>query len=345
MNQPTSEAKASDRSIALKSHRRDWSALANVLVLVFAIVAVALFFRAKNEHFLNPAHLTSLINDFPILAVPVVAMTLLLVIGAIDLSIGSVMALSAAVIGYLMSQGHGPFVAVSAGLLTGTACGCINGGLTLSLRIPSFIATLGMLEFARGSAGWLLNLKTVFIGSEIGGVYQSLASLRVSSAFLIAIVLAIVGQLVLSQTVFGRTLIAIGTNEQAARLAGLRTRLPQLLVFAFAGFSAAIAGWFLTSSMQSCDPNAAIGAELTVIAAVVIGGTSLMGGKGSIVASLLGLILMQVLQSGLQTVGASEPEKRMTVGCVIVIAVAADAIRRAISTHGTKWLHRILPRK
>lgn len=337
----SSPSQASATPVGQRVHQRDWSSVANLAVLLIAILLLALFFRWRNEYFLTLGNVTSLANEFPILAVPVIAMTLLLVVGGIDLSVGSVMALSSAVIGFLLEAGWSVPIAVLGGVLTGASCGLINGSLTIFLGIPSFIATLGMLEFARGGASWLLSSKTLYIGNKIAGVYSSLPVIKLSAAFLIAGFLAIATHILLSRTTYGRTLIAIGTNEQAAKLAGLRTRVPRLTVFVWVGICAALAGWFTTSSMQAADPNAAVGKELTVIAAVVIGGTSLSGGRGSILASLLGLVLMQILESGLQSIGSSEPEKRMTVGCVIVIAVSADAIRSAIATGSWKrWINR-----
>lgn len=159
-----------------------------------------------------------------------------------------------------------------------------------------------------------------------------------SPAFLIAIALVVAGQFVLSRTVFGRSLVAIGTNETAVRLSGIDPRGPKIAVFALAGLLADVAGVFQTSRRSSADLNGGIGMELTAIAAVVIGGTSLMGGRGSVVNSFFGVLIIAVLQTGLAHVGATEPTKRVITGAVIIAAVLADALRN-------RWSARALIRR
>jgi len=155
--------------------------------------------------------------------------------------------------------------------------------------------------------------------------------LRISPAFLIAVAIIGLGQVILSKTVFGRYLVAVGTNEQAVRLAGINPGPPKIAVFALLGMLSGLAGVFHTSRLGSSDPNAGAGLELSAIAAVVIGGTSLMGGRGSVVNTFFGVLIIATLEAGLAQIGASEPAKRIITGLVIIGAVTLDALRQHLA--------------
>jgi ribose transport system permease protein len=205
--------------------------------------------------------------------------------------------------------------------------------------IPSFIVTLGMLEVARGTAYLVTSSQTKYIGPRIEGVAQPLGGLGVSPAFLIAIVVVLIGQIFLTRTVWGRYVQAVGANEQAARFSGISTRRIKLATFVLSGLMAALGSVFQVARLSSADPNGGIGMELSAIAAVVIGGTSLMGGQGSVFRSFLGVLIIAVLQTGLAQVGATEPTKRLITGTVIVFAVIADVHRRNWTTAFAKaWI-------
>ncbi len=195
-------------------------------------------------------------------------------------------------------------------------------------RIPSFIVTLGMLEAARGGAYLVADSQTAYIGSSVEWIGAPITGIGLSPAVLTAIAIVIIGQVVLTRTVFGRHLIAIGTNAEAVRMAGIRTAPYAIAVFAVSGLLCGLASVMQTARLSTADPNAAIGMELSAIAACVIGGTSLMGGRGSIVATFFGVLIIAVLQTGLANVGASEPLKRVITGAVIVAAVLLDALRQ-----------------
>jgi ribose transport system permease protein len=218
-------------------------------------------------------------------------------------------------------------LAIGAGLLVGLLCGGLNGLFVIRWRLPSFIVTLGMLEAARGATYLVTNSRTIYIGGPIE-VVSDTAILGLSLPFVIAMAIVIVGQLVLSRTVFGRYLVAIGTNEEAVRLSGIDPRRYKLAVFVLCGVLTAVASVIQTARMSSANPNTAIGFELQAIAAVVIGGTSLMGGRGSVVRSFFGVLIIAVLGTGLAQVGAQDPTKRLITGCVIVAAVVLDQYRR-----------------
>jgi ribose transport system permease protein len=259
-------------------------------------------------------------------------MTFVLIVGGIDLSVGSVLALASAVLGMaLVSWELSLAVAFPLALVVGFACGLVNGLVSVGWSLPSFIVTLGMLEIARGAAYLVSDSRTTYIGSGIEPIGAPLAGLGLSPAFLLAVLFVVAGQIALARTVFGRYAVAIGTNEEAVRLSGVDPRTTRIAVFALAGLLSGLGGVFQASRLGAADPNAAVGLELSAIAAVVLGGTSLMGGRGSVVRSFFGVLVIAVLQSGLAQIGASEPTKRVVTGAVIVMAVVADAYRSRLS--------------
>ena len=240
--------------------------------------------------------------------------------------------LCGAVLGLALVDFHLPFwVAILLSLGTGLVAGTLNGLVSVSFGIPSFIVTLGMLEIARGLAYLTTNSQTKYIGSAVDGLAAPAAGLAVSPAFLMAVVVIAAGQVILSRTVFGRYLVAIGTNEPAVRLAGIDPKPTKIAVFALLGLLTGLGGVFYTSRLGSSDPNAGVGLELSAIAAVVIGGTSLMGGRGSVVNTFFGVLIIATLEAGLAQVGAAESTKRVITGVVIVSAVILDAGRHQLT--------------
>jgi ribose transport system permease protein len=296
-------------------------------MLVVLAALCALFGRFSN-HFWTPQTVRTIVNQFADLTVVAVGMTLVLVIGGIDLSVGSVLALSGAVLGIAIADWNWPLpLALLACLAVGAGCGLINGFISVMWSIPSFIVTLGMLESARGATYLITRSETKYLGPRIEWIARPLPSLGASTAFLIALGLVALGHVLLTRTVMGRYMIAIGTNEEAVRLSGVDPRPTKLMTFVLSGLAASIAAVFQVAKVSSADPNGGVGLELGAIAAVVIGGTSLMGGRGSVLRSFLGVLIIAVLQTGLDHVGASEPAKRLISGAVIVLAVVADVHR------------------
>jgi ribose transport system permease protein len=206
-------------------------------------------------------------------------------------------------------------------------CGLINGSVSVIWSIPSFIVTLGMLEMARGAAYLVTNSETKYIGPRVEWIARPLPGLGTSPSFLIALVSVLVGHLLLTRTVLGRYMIAVGTNEEAVRLSGIDPRPVKLTAFVLSGLMAGLGALFQVARVSSADPNGASGMELAAIAAVVIGGTSLMGGRGSVLRTFLGVLIIATLQTGLAQIGASEPAKRLITGAVIILAVIADVHR------------------
>ena len=301
--------------------------LGNYVALAAALIMMVVLFGSLSQYFLSTSTFLTIANDIPAIVVTSVGMTFVLIIGGIDLSVGSVMALSAAVAGISMLQWHWPlYLAVFIAMGVGMIAGFLNGAITVAWRLPSFIVTLGMLEVARGAAYIATDSRTQYIGEAVAWLSAPFL-FGLSPSFIIALLIVVAAQLVLTRSVFGRYMIGIGTNEEAMRLAGVDPRPIKVIVFGILGLLAGLAGIMQSSRLEAADPNAGIGAELVVIASVVIGGTSLMGGRGSVINTFFGVLIISVLEAGLAQIGASEPTKRIITGCVIIVAVILDMYR------------------
>ena len=298
------------------------------LFIVLALLVLVVIFSLTTDNFFTTRTLTAILTQLPGLTIVTIGMTLVLISGGIDLSVGSIVALSSAVIGVALTVFELPLsVAALMGIAAGGCAGLVNGVLGSYFRLPIFIVTLGMLEAGRGLAYLVTESQTIYIGPSIQALSLPLLGIGISPAFLIALGLVVVSQLVLTRTVFGRYLIAIGTNELAAKISGIRTELYLNAVLLISGLLAGLGGLINAAYLGASDPNAAIGLELSAIAAAVIGGTSLMGGRGSIIGAFIGVLIISVLQNGLAQLGVSEPFKRLITGLVIILAVFLDRWR------------------
>ena len=296
--------------------------------ILLSLVLLIVFFGATTDNFFSLVTLTTILNQLPALTTITVGMTFVLIVAGIDLSVGSVLGFSATVVGVLVVGVGLPLpVACLAGIAAGFACGFLNGLVVSRFAVPAFIVTLGMLEIARGMAYQVSGSQTMYIGASIQSIALPLPVIGVSVALLLALALVAAGEFVLTRTMFGRHLVAIGTNEEAARMSGIDSRPYRLTVLALSGALAGVAGIFNAAYLGSADPNAGFGMELAAIAAAVIGGTSLMGGRGSVLGAFAGVLIIAVLQNGLAQLGATEPTKRIITGAVIVAAVLIDRWR------------------
>lgn len=296
--------------------------------LIGVLLLLVVIFGLMSNHFFSKQTLVTVANNIAELMVISVGMTLVLIIGGIDLSVGSLLALSSSVLGVCMVDWGWPlWAAVPICLGVGALCGMMNGVISVKAGIPSFIVTLGMLEMARGLALFITDSQSKFIGSSIEWISVPIKGFLFSPAFLIALVVVAVGQYLLTRTVFGRYCVAIGTNAEAVRMSGIRTAPCSILVFTISGLLCGLAGIMRTSRLSTAYPNEGVGLELSAIAACVIGGTSLMGGRGSVINTFFGVLIIAVLETGLAQIGATDPIKRVITGAVIIIAVLLDAAR------------------
>ena len=306
---------------------------ANIFSLIAVLIVLVAAFSLLTENFFSVKTFMSIANNIPTALFLATGMTFVLIIGGIDLSVGSVTALCAGVLGIVMGPKYGMSlpVGVVAALLTGLLCGLINGSVTVAWSIPSFIATLGMLEIARGACYLVTNSQTQYIGSRITDV----ADIRIqglSLLILLALACVVAAQVLLTYTRFGRYCLAIGAKEEAARLSGIGIGNVKIVVFMLSGVLAGFAAITDCARLSAASPSIGVGYELQAIAAAVIGGTSLMGGRGSVVGSFLGVIILAVLDNGLASVGAGEHTKRIVTGLVIIVAVIIDYYRTRLRT-------------
>jgi len=316
-----------ERSATNKMLHRLRAFAGDYIGLTAALVALIVYFGIRAPNFFTALNFRTIAGQVSDTTIVAVGMTFVLIIAGIDLSVGSVMAFAGAVLGVCMVKfGLSLPLAAAACLGAGIVCGLVNGLVVISWRLPSFIVTLGMLEIARGGAYLVTDSETMYIGPSVGVI----AGGGLLIPFIVAVVIVILGQLVLSRTVFGRYMVAIGTNEEAVRLSGIDPRPIKVGVFVLCGLLTAMAAIISTARIQSADPNAGAGLELRAIAAVVIGGTSLMGGRGSVLSSFFGVLIIAVLEAGLSGMGVQEPAKRVITGCVIVAAVILDYYRHRI---------------
>lgn len=302
--------------------------LGTYLGLMAVLLGMVMLFGSLSEYFFSADTFLAIANEIPALLVMAVGMTFVLIIAGIDLSVGSVLALSGAAAANAILQWHwGAIPASLLGLVVGLACGALTGWISVAWRLPSFIVSLGMLEAVRGGAYVLTDSRTQYVGDAMAGLAVPWLA-GISTAFFIAVALVVVAQIVLTKTVFGRYVVGIGTNEEAMRLAGINPNPIRVAVFAATGLMAGLAGLMQSARLEAADPNSGTGIELQVIAAVVIGGTSLMGGRGSVVNTFFGVLIIAVLEAGLAQIGVSDPSKRIITGCVIVVAVIIDTLRQ-----------------
>lgn len=297
---------------------------ASVLVMLFA---VAIYLAFASDYFLAPRNLLNIGRQASVVAIVALGQALVIIARGIDLSVGSIIGLSAVIAAVVMRDSGSETVGLAAGLLTGLGCGIVNGLLYTRLRINPFIATLGTLSVARGIA----LLMTGGIPVPISGFAEFVGAGRlfgIPVSFLLMIVLAIVVHIFASRTVLGREIYAIGDNPKAARLAGVNLKATRLFVFAFCGLLAGLGGLILAGNLASADPNLGLGYELDVIAAVILGGTALSGGRGSIVGVIIGALLMALLNNAFVLLGISAYWQVVTKGLVIIFAVGLDGLQR-----------------
>lgn len=298
------------------------------LILVLAIFSLIPDVQSR---FLRIANLKSVATQSVIVALGALGMTLIIISGGIDLSAASNIALSSVITAYAINAGIPPLLAVLLGVLTGGLIGFVNGVLITRLRLVPFIITLGMLGIARGLAKWIANNQK--IDAPITWVNELMVKSPRPSWLLLApgvwlmILLAVAMVVLLRYTVFGRHAFAIGSNEATARLCGVRTQKTKVVIYSLAGLFCGLAGVMEFSRLTVGDPTVAVGLELDIIAAVVIGGGSLSGGEGSILGSMIGVFIMSFLRNGCTMMGWPNYIQEIIIGVIIVAAVALDQIR------------------
>jgi ribose/xylose/arabinose/galactoside ABC-type transport system permease subunit len=288
------------------------------------LLALCLILWAATPHFLTVSNLLNVLEQTAINAIVAVGMTFVIISGGIDLSVGSILAVAGIVLGSALQAGIAMPAAIVLALAVGLACGLVNGALVTFGRLPPFIATLGMMSAARGAALMLAEGRPIS-GFEDG--FRTLATgrvLMIPAPAILAGLIYVVAHFVLAHTVFGRAAYAIGGNEEAARLSGVHVRYHKTAIYGVAGLMSAAAAVILTARLNSAQPTAGTMYELDAIAATVIGGTSLLGGEGTLIGALIGALIMGVLRNGLNLLNVSSFFQQVVIGVVIVGAVLVD---------------------
>ena len=298
--------------------------------LALALV-LALFSALLPGQFLSAYNLKTVATQTVIVGLGAIGMTFVIVSGGIDLSVGSVIALSSVLTAVLLRDGAGAASATLAGVGCGALLGLLNGILVTRLRIIPFIVTLGTMGIARGLAKYLAGEQKV--DAPAGGLSHLMAKtpdpawLLVAPGVWLLLVVAVAAGLVLSRSVFGVHALAVGSNEATARLCGIRVERIKLIIYTLSGLFAGLAGTLQFARLTVGDPTTALGKELDVIAAVVIGGGSLAGGSGSMLGSMIGAVLMTFLANGCTLMGVPNYVQEILVGAIIIAAVAVDRLR------------------
>ncbi len=305
--------------------RKIFTAHSRQLGTLLGLLALCLSLWLLTPHFLTVANLLNVAQQTAINAIIAVGMTFVIISAGIDLSVGSIVAFAGVVLASGLQGGLPIPLAVLAGLAAGWVCGLLNGLLITLGKLPPFIATLGMMSIARGAA-------LVYAGGRpISGFapeFRQIATgeiLWVPAPVILMICVYAAGSFLLARTKFGRYTYAMGGNEQATWLSGVNVRLHKTMVYGLCGVTSALAAVVLTARLNSAQPIAGIMYELDAIAATVIGGTSLMGGQGSLPGTLIGAFIMGVLRNGLNLLGVSSFLQQIIIGAVIIIAVLIDA--------------------
>jgi ribose transport system permease protein len=298
------------------------------LLSVIALFAIP---SDTREIFLSYHNFKIIFTQTVIVAVGALGMTLIIISGGIDLSVGSAIALASVVGALLIGEGWPTFAVVLAVVATGGLVGLVNGAAIAGLRMMPFIITLGTLGIGRGVAKRLAGNQTVnYETSPINGWMTTADPFgyALPAGVWIALALAALTALVLNRTVFGRHVFALGSNEATARLCGIPTVRLKVLIYALAGCFFGLAGLFQLSRLRQGDPTVAIGLELDIIAAVIIGGASLSGGVGTVLGSMIGALIMAVLRNGTQMMEWPTEIQEIIIGVVIIVAVFVDRLRQ-----------------
>ena len=327
---PTRRAGGRWRLVAGAAARASLGRLGPALALVLVVLVFALLTDAPGRY-LSPFNLRIVLSQTVIVALGAIGMTMIMISGGIDLSVGASIALTSVVAALGIAAGWPPGAAIAAALVAGGLVGLGNGLLITGLRVVPFIATLGMLGIARGLAKWIAHEQTVNVPptwvNDLLVTFPREAWMVLPPGVWIMLALAALTATVLRRTVFGRHVFALGSNELAARACGIATDRLKLAIYGSAGVFFGLAGVMQLSRLRQGDPTVAIGTELDVIAAVVIGGGSLLGGEGSVFGSVVGALIMAFLRNGCQQMGWPNYIQEIIIGAIIVLAVALDRVR------------------
>lgn len=307
-------------------------------ILAFAsLIVLVAGFSLASPNFFQLTNIMAILQAASVNGVLAVAVTLIIITGGIDLSIGTLMTFCAVIAGVVLTWGGMPLpLGIVAAIATGACCGLISGTFVAKMKIPPFIATLGMMLMLKGLSLIVTGTKPIYFndtpgftqiaqGSVIGALVPAFP---VPNGVLILFLVAGAVAWILGRTVLGRYTFALGSNEEAVRLSGVDTDRWKMAIYALSGGIVGIGGLLIASRLNSAQPALGLGYELEAIAAVVIGGTSLAGGRGTILGTLIGALIMAVLTNGLRVLSVAPEWQTVVTGAIIIVAVYADQLRR-----------------
>lgn len=305
--------------------------------ILLALILITIVISIVEPKFLSKTNIFTVLKQVSFVAIMALGVFFVIITSGIDLSVGSVFALSGVVCGLAMAAGLPPGLAILAGLLTGAGLGLINGVIVSYVGVTPFIVTLGMLSMARGgvlviTGGRAIDSPEIIAFGEAFKTLREKILFGLSPAVVGLIIVAVIAHVLLKYTVFGRRVYAIGGNEEATRLSGINVKLVKLSVYVLSGLYAATASVLYVGKLSSAQAKVGEGQELNAIAAAVIGGTSLLGGEGSVVGVLIGAMIMGVVTSGMTMMGVKDTWQKGVLGFIIVLAAIIDVMRRKRST-------------
>ena len=307
-------------------------------LLAFAsLLALLLFFGLASPNFLQTDNLVSILQSTAVNGVLAIACTFIIISAGIDLSVGTLMTFCAVMAGLFLSNWGWPlYLGIAAAIFFGALCGAVSGTLIAKLKVPPFIATLGMMMLLKGLSLVISGTKPIYFNDTPGfsAISQDslignlIPALPIPNAVLILFLLALAAAVVLNKTLLGRYTFALGSNEEAVRLSGVNVDFWKIVVYTVSGAICGMAGLLIASRLNSAQPALGQGYELDAIAAVVIGGTSLSGGSGTILGTIIGAFIMSVLINGLRILSVAQEWQTVVTGVIIILAVYMDILRR-----------------
>jgi ribose transport system permease protein len=310
--------------------------LLNEAGIGIVLFLLCLFFSVFVPAFATMNNISNIFTQISINTVIAVGMTFVILLGGIDLSVGAVLALCTILAGLTITKESLPLgaavtLAVLASMVAGMACGLFNGWVSERWKIHPFVVTMGMTNIARGAVLQVSNSRTIYSFPSAFNAVGTVSFFGIPLIFVVAVLLVLFGHFILKKTVFGRMIYAIGNNEEAVRLSGHNVKLYKVAAFVICGATVGLAAILYMLRLNIASPILGNGFELSAIAAVVIGGTSMSGGKGSLVGTLLGAAIIGVLNNGLLLIGMGDFARQIVTGAIIVVAVILDTYRAKIS--------------
>lgn len=317
-----------NEKVVTKSPKKHSMVVLEKMYAFLGLILMSVILTILSPNFLTTDNLISVALQTAIIAILAIGQSYVIITSGIDLSVGSVLALSGVVTAQLLVSGLPVPLAILIGVLVGALLGIINGIILTKGNLPPFIVTLGMMGVARGLALVLTD------GLPVSGLPKEFTMLGNERLFFIPIpvifliIVGIIAHFVLSRTVFGRYVYSIGSNEEATKLSGINVNFHKIIIYGISGLAAGLGGVLMAARLVSAQPTAGMSYELDAIAAVVIGGASLMGGVGTITGTIIGAFIMGVLRNGLNLLNVSPFWQQIAIGVVIVLAVYIDQIKR-----------------